>query len=348
MHKFVALLADEMKTKIDPSFVCANAVAKIGPWVTSFTMPQEAGLAPAAKEGYLAFERELATCAPQLRLAFAPDAPDLLDRGRFELALAGTGFVRSSPLLSAPKLDVALKELATMSQAMDAEEKEMLEKLREGKIGLYTTEQEADDIALDLSTKLGISAGEFLGAWIKFMRATESVYGPSIWNEKETGEVGPDKCEALIRANFTEPGPDGAPVPVRMTLGSLESNHHGECYRAYNLWRENNAHRYETRGTFTPPPGPSWAEIAKHAASAHLPKGANPVPPPAVTTPPEDVAPADVDAPGADEPGGSTRTVKAVTTTSGCSTTHGRATAPPITALLLALALVAARRSRRV
>jgi hypothetical protein len=304
-------------------------------------MPMESGLTPAIEESYRAFERELGLCAPQLRVAYAPAAPDLLDRGRFDLALASTGFARSS--VQGDTLDTLLADLGSKSAAMDVEEKDMLEKLRDGKIGLYTTEQEADDIALDLSTKLGISAGEFLGAWIKFMRATEAVYGPSIWNDKETGEVGPEKCEALIRANFTEPGPDGAPVPVRMTLGSLESNHHGECYRAYNLWRENNAHRYETRGTFLPPVGPSWGELAKYAASLHAPKGTVPATPPGATTPPDEIAPADVS--GLEEPAAKGRTVR--TTTSGCSTAPGTkaSSLAPFVVLVLALA---SRRVRRV
>lgn len=345
LHKVVALIAAEMKSRTETGFACAGAVPKIGPWVSAFTMPMEAGITPADETGYLAFERELSACAPRLRVAYDVPAPDLLDRGRFELALASTGFARSAPL-SGATLDAMLTELGAQATVMDVEEKDMLDKLREGKIGLYTTEQEADDIALDLSTKLGISSGEFLGAWIKFMRATEAVYGPSIWNDKETGEASPDRCEALIRANFTEPGPDGTPVPVRMTLGSLESNHHGECYRAYNLWRENNAHKYVTQGTFLPPVGPSWPELAKHAASLHAPKGTAPVPPPGVTTPPDEIAPADVPALEEDGPGRG-RSVRSVTTKNGCSASPETKGSSVLPLLVLVLAL-ASRRIRRV
>jgi uncharacterized protein (TIGR03382 family) len=72
-----------------------------------------------------------------------------------------------------------------------------------------------------------------------------------------------------------------------MTLGNLESVHHGECYRLYNLWRENNAHHYVVHGAFVPPVGPSWDELARHASdlSGWSKK------PPGAGTPPEDIAP---------------------------------------------------------
>jgi MYXO-CTERM domain-containing protein len=346
MHKLVALLAEKMKTKTDPAFVCKDAVAKTGDWAAGVITPGPGGLTPAMTDGYLAFERELVKCAPNLSVDFAAESATLMDAAVVVIALDAAGFDTTDGIPGRTSLEAILTATKAKSGLMDTDEAEMREKLRAGKIGLYTTEQEADDISLDIATKLGITAGEMLGGWIKFMRAVEET-GVK-FGETESGDLGSVKCKALLDANFTEPGPDGKPVPAAMTLGSLESRHHGECYRAYNLWRENNGHKYQVTEAFTPPAGPDWAELALEAAKlSGMVPSTEKTPPADATTPPEDIAPADLPQVHAAEEAAKRGPIDYPrNATTGCNAGSG---APGSSAALLAaaLALVIARRRRR-
>lgn len=345
LHGFVAQIAELIRTRTEPRFVCASAVSKVGDWVAGFLRPAPDGLTPAMKQAYLAFERELGACAPRLRVDTGISAADTIELARFQMAVSSSGLNLSSSAVPVTSLAGALTALTTLAKGMDTEEREMLAKLREGKIGLYTAEQEADEMALDVSTKLGISSGEVLGGWIKFMKAVEDV--GATFAEDETGNLGSVKCRALLDAKFTEAGPGGTRVPAQMTLGSLDDDHHGECYRVYNLWRENNGHRYETRGTFTPPAGPSWDDLVLHAAnlSGWGPKDV----PPEATTPPEDVPPADVapESVSGDETSLPRGPRDSGDVAMGCSATPCRPGSPHAAAAALAALVAAASRRRR-
>lgn len=356
MHVLVAALAKAMEARTEPEFVCANAVSKVGPWTDAFLMPGPDPLTPAATESYLAFEGELASCAPKLTLDYGLIGPDRLESNLAYGAIFQAGF-DSEDFQTLTTLDALLTTATAASEKMDVAEKEMVEKLREGKIGLYTTEQEADEVSLDIVTKLGITPGEMLGSWLKFMRAYEDLGGK--FPETETGELGSAKCKELVDSGFTEIDSDGKSVPVLMTLGALESRHHGECYRAYNLWRENNAHKYEVRGKFEPPAGPSWEELAAHAAELSG-LGKQEEPPPAVTTPPEDIVPSGGPNGGGSSSGRSSRgddegeeeSADDLLDAKDKAKSSGGCNAAPATngassgTLLLALALFAARKRR--
>ena len=74
------------------------------------------------------------------------------------------------------------------------------------RIGWYTKEQEADDLAIDLATKAGLTVPEVLDGWLEAMRAFERIYpsfGPS------TDVIPVERCAALYQSGFLEKKPDG-------------------------------------------------------------------------------------------------------------------------------------------
>jgi hypothetical protein len=157
----------------------------------------------------------------------------------------------------------------------------LVARLKSNKIGLYTTEQEADEFALQLGAKMGLSGDAVLAGWLDMMRAIDRLYARSYTPEElaqwrqTSGELDAPTCEALLKSDFTK---DGQPVTVSM--GQLDEPHHASCYRLFNLWREARAQRYVTA-----PAGeelsPAWSTLKADAARL---SAAAPAPAPAPAT----------------------------------------------------------------
>lgn len=151
-----------------------------------------------------------------------------------------------------------------VAATLEVEEAAFATKLKAGRIGLYTVEQEADEISLELIARVGIDPEEGLRGWLKEMKSIESLGYAS--NTSESGNATAEQCEKWLDQGFTEKDASGNAHPVLVTIGDLNEPHHGNCYRLFNLWRELNSHRYRyvkdsTPPTFTQP----WSELQAHA-----------------------------------------------------------------------------------
>ena len=67
-----------------------------------------------------------------------------------------------------------------------------------------------------------------------------------------------------MKNDFMIKNADGTTTPIVMTLGDLSDNHHGTCYRLYNLWRESKSHKYPS-GARPAELSPAWADVQAHA-----------------------------------------------------------------------------------
>ncbi len=345
LRALVSQIATTLLAHTEDTFVCNAARSKVGAWTTAFTKMPPEGPSQQAKDGYLAFEAELVSCAKNLKIVAGTTADaSSLTKLEVDTAFKLSGFKEIS---TEATLEAALKTATTAAQKMDDAETEMLAELRKGKIGLYTDEQEADDMAIDLVTKLGMQPNDAFESWLAFMSAAEKV---GVLTSDQTGELGAARCKELLAAGFTAPGENkDTRVPVQMTLGKLEDPHHGNCYRLYNMWRENRAHAYAVVGAFSPPPGPPWAELKTHAlqlsglAPDDLPPPAKDPKPPTAGNEEND----DSDSESSDVP---IVQKKKKTTTGGCATAvHPASASSPLAALALGAAalLVSVRRRRR-
>ena len=268
-----------LQARTEQGFVCAAARDAIGGWAS--TIQQSEVPSEEDRKSFVAFETKLAACAPRLQLGGDPSATSIS---------AGSVLFAAAASRPGPKAKISMKLGDTLGDFLgrfDAVSKEIDQKaarftarLKSNKIGLYTTEQEADEVALELATKAGLTNDEVLQGWLAFMGAVDRTYERAYAKEDldkwraESGELDAKTCGDLLASDFTK---NGAPVSVNM--GVLEEPHHAGCYRLFNLWREAKAQHY-VPASAPEALSPSWATLKSRAAelTASAPE---PPPPPA-------------------------------------------------------------------
>lgn len=109
---------------------------------------------------------------------------------------------------------------------------EVLKKANAARVGVYTDEQEADDIGLELSHRVGIATKFYVGS---FLSALKSFQLQQEGRLQPPGVLGYAACQAALAKGF----PDFVPI------GTYFDPHHSTCYRVYNSYREAMAHAQE-------------------------------------------------------------------------------------------------------
>lgn len=257
-------LAPRLLERKEANFVCKDArdlLARDFPTLEVGQLPSKE-----TQAAFVAFENALAACAPKLGLGATADEKTL----RFS-DVVFAAFAHKTGKLTL-RLDSTLADVLEGQNAnakkLDDKAKSLVKRLRDNGIGLYTTEQEADDLALELSVKVGLTPTEVLEGWVDFMRAVDdlyaSIYTPEQLATLRATEPDATACKALMDANWKRDDGAGRMVPVTMSLGQLDEPHHASCYRLYNLWRESKVHRYPA--TRAPEAlSPAWSELQGRA-----------------------------------------------------------------------------------
>lgn len=151
-------------------------------------------------------------------------------------------------------------------------------------LGFYTTEQEADEIAVELMAKVGLPGGVIIDKLLKVQKLVDS-FGP---NPLDTGTLKWTECSALRERGFRDADGKLVSVPV----GDLSDPHHSLCFRAFNVSREIAAHDY-TIAARPDPGGEPWARVlTRMSADVELPAPPRPPSP----SPAADAGPAPSDA----------------------------------------------------
>ncbi|MEN9810209.1 MAG: hypothetical protein RLZZ488_1776 [Pseudomonadota bacterium] len=109
---------------------------------------------------------------------------------------------------------------------------ELTKVMNEKRLGYYTYEQEADELALEFLADLGIPTGIGSEAIMQMLKQTKKV-GPS--------ELNYESCSELRKNKWLTADKKSVYVPI----GNLADPHHSLCYRAYNLDRERDAHCFK-------------------------------------------------------------------------------------------------------
>jgi hypothetical protein len=136
--------------------------------------------------------------------------------------------------------------------------------MREHGLGFYTTEQEADEIALELMSKIGVPPGVAVD---KVLNMLKTFGGDGIgWTE----------CSMLRDHGWKDANGADVSVPV----GDPSNAHHNLCFRAFNMTREINAHRYEPVARPSAPGG-DWTLLFARLVTDLAAPPAPPAPPPA-------------------------------------------------------------------
>jgi hypothetical protein len=175
---------------------------------------------------------------------------------RLVISLQTKGYLPGGPAETVPmpeSFGALLAQLQKLAADQDAKVQKFAERLRLGRIGLYTTEQEADDLAVEWVNKLGFTTGDAIDGWLAYLEYFARGYSPP-------GELSPSECRSLYESNFK----DGRAY-VTVWLGDLNSAHHAGCYRVYNIWREQRAHAYTPAATIPRPEFTTWSDVLGRA-----------------------------------------------------------------------------------
>lgn len=326
-------------------------------------------LSGAARRAYLDLETKAATCIASIKLTNDPATTTAWSTNN----VSRQWFITRIPepmkssltgvdLQTPTTLSALLDTLTTKAKAIDAEAPAFLKRLSENQIGLYTGEQEADDISFELSTRLGLTSADVYGSYTELMRYVERASQPDKF-DIANDSMSSAECEALLAKGFR----DGDKT-VHVPLGTLDDPHHALCYRLFNLYRENEAHRYVPGAPNLPPATPAWADLQKQArdllaggpTSPQTPSTPPSSPGKGGTTPPSDPTGGDStgdqaggsdeasgdDGSGSSDPLTGTRTTT-TTKTTGCSAAPGSTSGGDLASFGVVLGAVLAGIRRR-
>lgn len=132
-----------------------------------------------------------------------------------------------------------------------------LKAAHEARLGQYTSEQEADDIAAEWLNDIGIEAHHMVEAMRTLGKGTSNGLRGFILGEQD--------CEALWKRQWTNADGTYAFVPV----GDYSEVHHSTCFRMFNLDREISAHNYQVPSDAQAPllDAAGWKALQRKAAN---------------------------------------------------------------------------------
>ncbi|MCX6109824.1 MAG: hypothetical protein NTZ90_09520 [Proteobacteria bacterium] len=149
----------------------------------------------------------------------------LLDAERNE-SKAPTPLDRSHPLY---KLGLELKGVM-YGGALTPEQLALLKQAKEGRLGFYTTEQEADELALEYLKTMGKKPASLADALLAVLSGDDRTPYPY-----------PEELMPRYKACADQRAKG---FPQFVGVGYYDDPHHSLCYRIYNIEREIKAHGY--------------------------------------------------------------------------------------------------------
>ncbi|MEY4631520.1 MAG: hypothetical protein RIQ81_1640 [Pseudomonadota bacterium] len=168
---------------------------------------------------------------------------------------------------SAPKnAEDASALVEVVSKYLWAKEDESVAALQDAfdkRVGYYTQEQEADEVATEWLGEIGIDPKAAAETFLRIGKWSESEGSKASASLLETPA---DHCEKLYQNGWSD---DNGKFTF-VAIGNFTDPHHHTCYRAFNVDREIRAHNYKTssnggRGLLT---AGEWKKLQKIAADA--------------------------------------------------------------------------------
>ena len=139
--------------------------------------------------------------------------------------------------------------------------------MKERNLGFYTTEQEADEIALEMLSNIGVPPNVAIDMILELLKMSTD----NGWLEG-TDAIKWAECTMLRDQGFRDADGKLVTVPV----GDPINAHHNGCFRVFNMMREMQAHRYQL-GTREPVVGVEWSTLLTQLGNEIAP--AEPLPP---------------------------------------------------------------------
>jgi len=150
--------------------------------------------------------------------------------------------------------------------------------MTEQRLGFYTTEQEADEISLEILARMGLPPTLGPDSQALLHKIVDDLVQAS-GGGGDSGDVKWEKCAALRERGFKDEAGQIVSVPV----GNLSDPHHSFCFRVFNMQRELEAHKYQLAGERPRPPGEAWSKVLQRLQNDIDPPPPPPPPPPPVS-----------------------------------------------------------------
>ncbi len=226
---------------------------------------------------YLELEQAVVNCTAPVKFTDNPAAGFAsaeIGTGLFDLTSATIDGNRFDLLALRPKANETMKDFIVSATAASKDElarqMSIRESMRNNQVGLYTNEQEADEIAAEFLGRQGYSRDEILesvaAAWAAL--EVDSTLSESL-ALRAPEEAPAAICLKWARDGFTTTTASGAKAPILVRMGNLEEPHHSDCYRLYNTWREVRSHSYPAANK--PTSDVKWTDIVGRAAELSEP-----------------------------------------------------------------------------
>jgi hypothetical protein len=227
------------------------------------------------REFYSKLEQQIMSCLTKIKITEDDDDDDqnkaksiassaLWDALRVDTLLA--------PLLAgATFAKTVLPTFKNIAKTIDLNVEKLKAPLREAvaaNLGIYTDEQEADDLSNEWLSYIGIDPMAMATAQIKFALYKDLMYKEAgIDPNSELGSLSVEKCIELYKNDWRDQAGENVIIP----LGGYEDTHHSSCFRAFNVTQEVKAHQLERPSQRHPNllSEDDWAKVQKNVEALH-------------------------------------------------------------------------------
>jgi hypothetical protein len=187
---------------------------------------------------YALYEKHLAACSPHLKISSAVsggenislgDLTDALRDEKFTLVTQSMGLSDDAGFLNSSLSEVIEKLSAGLSAAQN-KARGILDQAINDNIGYYTTEQEADELQMEIVALLGLDPRQLVIWDIDYYRDDLPT-----WEKYQGFHM--DRCKKLLLEDWREEG-----RVVIAPIANYHDDHHSGCFRIFNTYREIEAH----------------------------------------------------------------------------------------------------------
>lgn len=163
--------------------------------------------------------------------------------------------------------DVSIPKLITKDEILSLQIKmrekagqirDSLQKAYDAKLGQYTAEQEADDLSVEILSKIGLGGESAVDTYMALVSPNDGFGG---------FEIGLKRCEQMRANKWIDP--EGKFDLQLLPVGNYSEDHHSGCYRAFNASREIKAHNYASHARISVDPS-VWGRIKQELASKRI------------------------------------------------------------------------------
>ncbi|MES2743794.1 MAG: hypothetical protein V4655_00145 [Bdellovibrionota bacterium] len=209
---------------------CSEVCAPIIAFASDKSLTEKLGTFPQAQltgealDLYFQFEKNLLSCTNEIRMTSeTPVAGEISVEAVKKVFWKGDSVAGQS-------LSSSIQSMSALLFAQENEKNALFQQAIDQRVGYYTTEEEADNIALQWMSDLGISAHYAVDYWFRFFESVSSKQQASPYN------FGLGQCRIAQENGWLE-----GTVPV----GNYTDPHHSTCFRIFNLVQEIRVNDYK-------------------------------------------------------------------------------------------------------